>query len=73
MRPAQYALQINRSVRTVQHWCNAGLLGRRVGGQWEIDPTEPPPVIERKRKIGRVRRPGRLMHFKRKPALAGQQ
>jgi hypothetical protein len=67
MSPVEYAATINRTPRCVQKWCKAGLIGRRVGGRWEIDSGEQPPVIER-RKTGRVRRSNRLEFFTRKVA-----
>jgi hypothetical protein len=72
MSAAQYAKTINRTPRCVQNWCSSGLIGRRVGGRWEIDEGTPPPVIEAKRKVGRLRRSVRLKHFKRKSEPVGK-
>lgn len=71
MSTLQYAKSINRAHRTVQDWCKAGLIGRRVGGRWEIDEGTEPPEIFGKRKVGRVRRSARkLDNFTRKPVKA---
>lgn len=66
MTPSEYATTINRTPRCVQKWCARGLIGKRIGARFEIDPTETPPVIVPTRKVGRVKTGNRLKHFKRK-------
>lgn len=73
MSPGEYAATINRSTRCVQNWCAQGLLGRRVGAHFEIDPDAVPPVIVPKRKTGRVKMAVRLENFKRKKVTADPQ
>lgn len=66
MSTRKYALSINKSDRCVRQWCEKGLIGKRVGGHWDIEPGTPPPVIIPKRRIGRLKRTTRLENFKRK-------
>lgn len=66
MTPSEFALSINRTPRCVQMWCAAGLIGRRIGGRWEIDEGTKPPEIPTTRKTGRIKRAARLTNFKRK-------
>jgi hypothetical protein len=68
--PAAYAAKINRNPRTVQYWCSAGLIGKRIGGRWEIEEGTPPPVIVPKRKVGRIKQGNRQDVFKRRTVEA---
>jgi hypothetical protein len=72
--PSEYAHTINRSARAVQNWCNAGLIGRRVGAHWEIEEGTPPPVIIPKhKKKPRRTRERKLENFKREFVTADRQ
>lgn len=44
MSTVAYAKSISRTPRCVRKWCEAGLIGRRVGGRWEIDEGTQPPT-----------------------------
>jgi len=63
----EWAVRKGIPARTVRTWCEQGLIGRRVGGRYRLDPDEQPPeiIVERKppRKKARTRRAIKLNNF----------